>query len=276
MNNITTSGIVDPSKQQPFLGGSLAFLQTASAEMVSAICNSLMGDTKFGLSGIQGVAIAGGGFNGTLDTMFLSYIYFNGELFYCPGKAGLNAFVNVPVFILDDTSVSPDPITYSDGTSGNVHRQRRLQIVDQVSGSGLFDVKDLLYVNSNNGTNIASLTIATSSGSETDITSATYTTPKGLLGMTRNFKITLFGDNVQQAGTTATTGATYKIKVNGVTVATNNVATSGDGVSAPRITVCCFYRGTIAAGTIVKATITRNTSNDQTFANGTFLVEEVN
>lgn len=193
MNNIDTSLIIDPTRQQPFLGGSLAFLQNANKETVKGICRSIMGDAKYGSASLNGVAMVGCKFSSNLDTIFEGFIFFNDELFYFGGKSGLNAFSNIPVFVLDSTYLSPDPITFSDGTTGNVHNQRRLKVVDQATGTGLFDASTLVYVNSNEGTNISSGSFVTTSASPVNVTGFSYTTPKGLTGMTRNFRLRVVG-----------------------------------------------------------------------------------
>jgi len=273
-NNIYTSAIVDPTKQQPFLGGSLAFLQNATKEMIAGACRSLMGETKYGLS--PGKAMTGCTFNSTLNTIFEGFIFYGDELYYFAGQSGLNAYVNIPVVVLDDTSLSPDPITYSDGSTGSVHRQRRLKVVDQVSGSGLFDLKDMIYVNSNNGTDALLASFSTAGAGETDVPGATYTTPKGLLGMTRNFKFTFRGD--MSYGSGLAEGYLFKLKnaTSGTLLHQSYADIGSAGFTGDVPAVMIFKYANVPAGNTIKITATRQTTVNTAFQNGYWLVEEYN
>lgn len=273
-NNIDTSAIVDPTKQQPFLGGSLAFLQNATKEMITGACRSLMGDTKYGLS--PGKAMDGCTFNSTLNTIFEGFIFYADELYYFGGASGLNSYVNIPVVVLDTTSLSPDPITYSDGSTGNVHIQRRLKVVDQATGTGLFDLKDMLYVNSNNGTSALLSSFSTAGATETDVTGATYTTPKGLLGMTRNFKFTFRGDMSMGSGNPE--GYLFKLKnaTSGTVLHQSKVTCGTAGFTGDVPVIMSFKYANVPAGDTVKITATRQTVVNTALQNGYWLVEEYN
>ena len=272
MNIIDTSLISDPSKQQPFLGGSLAFLQNASKEMVTAICRGLMGEGNYTLSTTKGVIISGCKITAGGDTISSGYIYFNGELYYMAGATGMLAYSGVPVVTALNSYLSPDPITFSDLSTGNVHQQRRLQVGDNLSGSGLFDLADIITPFLK--TQIVVSTFTTSAGSEQDVTGATFTTPST---GTRNYKITFTGDNYGAAATVTVTGATYKLKQAGSTVHTiNPTGITGDGATAARIPVAMVKILTdVPASTIIKITATRNTSGNQTIENGNFIIEEL-
>jgi hypothetical protein len=272
MNIIDTSLITDPSKQQPFLGGSLAFLQNASKEIVTGICRGIMGEGNYTLTTIYGVIISGCKITGAGATISSGYIYFDGEIYYFAGQTGMLAYSNVPVFTALNSYISPDPITFSDNSTGSVHQQRRLQIVDAVSGTGLFDLANIITPFLK--TQIIVSTFTTSSGSEQDVTGATFTTPST---GTRNYKITFTGDNYGAAATVTVTGATYKLKQAGSTVHTiNPTGITGDGATAARIPVAMVKILTdVPASTIIKITATRNTSGNQTIENGNFIIEEL-
>jgi hypothetical protein len=188
------------------------------------------------------------------------------------GATGMLAYSDVPVVTALNSYLSPDPITFSDLSTGNVHQQRRLQIGDDVSGNGLFDLSDIITPNLK--TEITVATFTTSSGSESDVTGATFTTPST---GTRNYKITFTGDNYGAAATVGVTGTTYKLKQAGSTVHTiNPTGINGDGVTAARIPVAMVKILTdVPASTIIKITATRNTSNNQTIENGNFIIEEL-
>jgi hypothetical protein len=281
MNNINTSLIIDPTRQQPFLGGSLAFLQNANKETVKGICRSIMGDTKYGSAAINGVAMVGCKFSSNLDTIFDGFIFFNDELFYFGGKSGLNAFSNIPVFVLDSTYLSPDPITFSDGTTGNVHNQRRLKIVDQATGTGLFDVSTLVYVNSNEGTNISFWGFATTSASPVNVTSFSYTTPKGLTGMTRNFRLRVVGQIILNLANSNVNGAyieLYNSTTSTVLIYTQpRLTTTGTAhISTFIVPLYLEYKGTFNAGNVILVRIASQGGITVSLDTCNFIVEEYN
>lgn len=276
MNSITTNTIVDPNKQQPFLGTSLAFLQGASKEMIIGICRAIMGETLYNLTSTRGVCLCGGQFNNTLDLIATGFIFFNGELYFFSGQSGMNAYSNVPVFIDAFNFVSPDPITYSDGSTGSVHQQRRLTVADQVSGTGLFDLSTLLYVPAHNGTAVATSTTATSGSSATPIAGATYTTPHAATGINRKFKITFTSDLLitLTAGQEGCTLEIYNSTASAV-IATQlmlNYPTAISLFSMPLAIQCVVP--SVGGNVTIIARITRYAS-DVTVANGNFIVEEV-
>lgn len=277
MNIIDTSLITDPSKQQPFLGGSLAFLQNASKEMIVGICRSIMGETLYNSSGTVAVCMAGCDFNNTLDTVYNGYIFFNGELYYFAGQTGLNSFSNDPVMVLNTAYLSPDPITFSDLSTGNVHQQRRLQCTDAVLGSGLFNLKDMKYVNSNIENTVTGLNTATAGAGATAIAGATYTTPKGLVGMTRKFKIRMFG-YVAYTSAAAAEGAIITIRnaTAGTDLETIYIVTPGLIGGALGLSYYIEVKtGAVAANTNFIGRIQRNNVNNVGLY-GTWIVEEYN
>lgn len=153
MNNIDTTQVTDPTSLQPFTTKSLAFLQNANLEMIKGICTSIMGDTQFATSSTLGVAIAGCTYNGAGTTIFNGFIMYANELYYFAGQASLNTFVNVPVVVADTTNDgTADPVDFSDGVSKNVHKVRRLKVVDQLTGTGLFDLSTMINIKTYTGT----------------------------------------------------------------------------------------------------------------------------
>lgn len=282
MDIIDTSLITDPSKQQPFLGGSLAFLQNSSKEMVTAVCRSIMGETLYNLSGTTAICMSGCKFSGTLDTIFNGFIYFNGELYYFAGQAGLNAYSNAPVMVLGTTYLSPDPITFSDLSTGNVHARRRLTCTDAVLGSGLFNLKDMKYVNSDIQSDIAISTYTTTGATQESVTGATYTTPKGIVGLGRKFKITFSGYasfaelNGTYEGFEITiknsTTATVLKKTSGVRY--GNATTSGTITTVPFTVIA--KTGLVDANSTIIGTLQRQATSNATIEDATFYIEEYN
>lgn len=274
MNNITTSTIVDPNKQQPFLGGSLAFLQNSSKEMIVAICRAMMGETLYN-SGFA-VCLCGCTFNSTLDQINNGFIFFNGELYYFNGVNGMNGYSNVPVFIAANSFLSPDPITYSDNSTGSVHQQRRLTVADQVSGTGLFDLSTMKYVPAHNGTAVSTTNTTTASAAATPITLATYTTPRARTGINRKFRIR-FSCSVSVPVTSGLEGATVEIYNSTASSVIATMVMQNDPTNASLLTIPLTIE-TVAAslgGNItVIARVTRYAS-DVTVANGFFVVDEM-
>lgn len=274
MNNITTSTIADPNKQQPFLGGSLAFLQNASKEMIVGICRAMMGEALYN-SGFA-VCMCGGTFNSSLDQINNAYIFFNGELYFFNGVSGMNGYSNVPVFIASNSFLSPDPITYSDGSTGSVHQQRRLTVADQVSGTGLFDLSTMKYVPAHNGTSVATTTTSTTTGTPVPITGATYTTPKARTGITRKFRIR-FTCNVSVPSTSGLEQWLIEIYNSTASAVIASQTTACYPVASNLLTLPCVIETVVPAigGTVtIIARVTKFGSN-VTVANGFFVVDEV-
>jgi hypothetical protein len=281
MNIIDTSLISDPSKQQPFLGGSLAFLQNSSKEMIVGICRSIMGETLYANASTVAVVMSGCTFNSTLDTIFNGYIFFNGELYYFPGKVGLNAFAIAPVVTLNTTYLSPDPITFSDSSTGSVHAQRRLQCVDATLGSGLFNLKDMVYVSQNTGTSAFLGSYSTSGSTQENVTGATFTTPKGLTGMTRKYIITFFGNVQYYILNGAAAGC--KLAIRNSTTSTDlaanfvdSIGTAGTAGLTLQTPFSIQIKATLAQNTTIVGTIQRTGSVNNPLQNGYWLVEEYN
>jgi len=142
MDKLLTSGVSGAIKKQPLLAGSVEFMQNSTSEILRGVALSLIGINVTN----QNVALIGC----TQQSASLienGFIYYNGEVYYFNGINDYNTFVNTGVFIAATTYISPDPITYSDGTTGSVHQRRRLRLVDQADGTGLFNFSALTYVN---------------------------------------------------------------------------------------------------------------------------------
>lgn len=142
MNKIITTDVVDPLVQQPFTADSLDFLQDANKEMIKAYALSVIGKiydtTKY-------YVISGLDSYGT-HQYTEGYVFFNGELYYCPGKSNTTLFVNTPVLNLVESNAPFDPVIFSDNTSHSVHKIRRFVMIDASSGSGTVDLSACILI----------------------------------------------------------------------------------------------------------------------------------
>lgn len=252
MNNIKTSDVVDPSIQQPFTALSLAFLQSANTEAAKGFAYAHLGESLYNLSNATGSVISGCTKSGSGNSIFSGFIFSKGELYYFTGMSGLLAFANVPVFVLDETNdPSIDPVTFSDSVARSVHKIRRLKVVDQVSGTGLFDM-------SNMGRKVAATEVLGSSTTTagtglTSITGVTFISPSRICDL----EITFVGDiEVQSNNATFDDGANIYIYnstasaiLNGVTV---SIRTATAGIcSKNSFAITKIFRNVPANTTII-------------------------
>jgi hypothetical protein len=270
MNYIDTSQISDPLKQQPFLGASLQFLQNAGREMVKGICRSRIGEGLYSISNTNGIVIAGCVSSSGGDVYSDGFIFFDDELYYFPGATGVLAFAPSAIFVESLTNDGTiDPITFSDLSTGSVHKIKRLVLQAGASGTGAFDLTDLLRKDLQQ---IAISTFTTSSGSEADITGATYTTPAG----TRNYKIFFIAEVNGTGLATSVTGVIIRLKQAGSTIKTITPR-SIDSDTTTQVTkqaILHYIVTGVAGGTTFKLTAERTTSGNQEISGGVFVLEE--
>lgn len=158
MNIIDTSQISDPTTEQPFTGPSLAFLQAATADAILGLAQGMVGISYSASTpyAIQGMLFTGS--QSAPTSIFGGYILYNGELFKCAGHGG--SFTIGNQFSVIVTQGTPDPLTFSDGSTKSVHNIRQLQILDTAT-AGLFTLANVVYIqagNINNATIINSWT----------------------------------------------------------------------------------------------------------------------
>lgn len=145
MNKVDTSPIAAGVGYPPSKKG-FDFLQNITQEMVPALAVSLI-SSVFGDSWDQTKPYALNGLykNGGGTVIFQGYLYYNGEVFFCPGYGF--AVVHDSQFNIEDI---PDPIAdptqFTDGSIQNVHRRRRMVITDSAT-PGLFQWSTLVFVN---------------------------------------------------------------------------------------------------------------------------------
>lgn len=281
MNTIITSLVTDPLKLQPFTAPSLAFLQASNVEMIKALCRTAMGESRYAQTGTKGVAMSGVTFNNLVTIVYEGFIFYNGELYKFDG-GNFSAYSNIPV-VVADTSYSGSPIEFTDGSLNNVLQVRKLKIQDGISGSGLFDLKDILYCpDLDNKTQVFCTNTTTASATPVGITGATYTTPKGLSGQTRNFKIRISGEMQAYILNGSAEGGNLRIR--------NNTTNTTLATAQPQITGAATMVGgpinmhssleylypNVPPNTQLVATIEVTGTNIQnaTFNNPIFIVEE--
>lgn len=144
MNRIDTSYIVDPTKLMYINGPMIDFLQDAVKDLVQA-CAAGSFPQDFSLT-TGGFVLYGVDRSGSSATIPAGYIYVNGEIYYFAGIGNYNTFSNTGVFVLAD-SADPvsNPVYYTDGSTENANRRRRLNLVDQLNGTGLCDYSSLTF-----------------------------------------------------------------------------------------------------------------------------------
>ena len=140
MNTIDTTQIVDPNVQQPFGGPSLAFLESSTVEafknvVLGLIGNSYSATTVYVLYGCVRSGAADGASSGTV-TITAGAVFFGGEVFTVQAFSGTMATGKAVYSALSSTSVTPDPVTFSDGSSHTVHFQR--QWLPSIATSGTY------------------------------------------------------------------------------------------------------------------------------------------
>lgn len=146
MDKIDVSLITDPNVQQPFLGGSLEFLQDSFKEGLSAFLASQHEVSTLAYcvhSGIRNsVAAPDANTTGGFVSILMATDVW--EVFYVPPTILTAGGGQVAVINYDTAGFDAiDPVTFSDGSTHSVHQVRRLKIESAVSGTGLFDLSDV-------------------------------------------------------------------------------------------------------------------------------------
>lgn len=249
MKQIDTTQVVDPSTLQPFTVKSLQFLQDAKAEDDAGIIQALITNIKGGYSLTVPYVISGCVLSDSNKDVTSGKIFYGGKFYEV---TGVNGTTNVARFILTKTQdATADPLTFTDGTSKNVHDIYKYVATDVASG-GDFIATDLSYLTSGKiKQNIDLATQSTSSTSYADMTGLTYTTPND--GVTRNFLFLFKG--FANASASANEGIGYELynSTNAVSLDTNeaylDVSVQTDDF---RIPVSMQYAGSVAPNTTIK------------------------
>lgn len=132
--------------RQPATKETLDHLQQANIEvfnamMVSAIGTSYDPTKIYVLYGLQlQIGVPSGG----LQTITPGAVFCNGEVYLCQGTIGSYPLPGGSVWVANKTTsyysgANPDPITFSDGSTANVHQSLTLDFAASASGSGTFN-----------------------------------------------------------------------------------------------------------------------------------------
>lgn len=133
------------TKGQPLLNNSLDWIQGALRSMIGNIARTIVGKDNFDTN--KFVVLYGMEMTGTVIGAGAVYNTANNEIFIVQ-SVDTAGYSNIPVLKTDfRNDGSLDPITFSDGTTGNVHKIRLYEIVDDVTGSGVVDYADLVFLN---------------------------------------------------------------------------------------------------------------------------------
>jgi hypothetical protein len=133
------------TKGQPLLNNSLEWIQGTVRSMIGNLSRTIVGKDNFDNN--KFVVLYGMELTGTVIAAGAVYNPANNEIFIVQ-SVDTAGYSNIPVLRTDfRNDGSLDPITFSDNTTGNVHNIRLYQIVDAVSGSGVVDYADLVFLN---------------------------------------------------------------------------------------------------------------------------------
>ncbi len=143
MNKLDTSQATT-TKGQPLLAGSFNWFQLSTIEMIKGMVESMITEELQALSTTVGIAVSY--CEDTAGIISSGFMYYQGELYALDGD-DTTGYSNIPVVRANNNNGGLDPITFSDGSTGNVHNIRRLGIYDGVTGSGLFDYSAVKFLN---------------------------------------------------------------------------------------------------------------------------------
>jgi hypothetical protein len=147
MNQIYTGYVNSPLTNQPLTGPSIAFLQSATTEVIAAIVQNIIQSdtvsftTPYALYGCKKTSLGGGNYSYTAG-----YIFYKGEIFSFPGISSIAIPDTDVVKITITNDPIADPIKFTDLVFRNVHNHRTLVLSDGLSGSGDFNFNSIVYL----------------------------------------------------------------------------------------------------------------------------------
>lgn len=164
MRTLSTSNITSTA-QMPIKSGTLDHIQLAYQEAFTALANSIIhrlpDNANFYI--LYGCVNSGSGLNYIISA---GAIYYNGEVFLVDATTftATSGQVAVGNIAITQYGVNADPVTFSNGSSYNVHNVRKIVFASGVSGSGICDLANALQVptvlaNIQGGAMPASLTV---------------------------------------------------------------------------------------------------------------------
>ncbi len=144
MKKLLTSSITS-SAAFPVKAGTLDFLQLAYQEAITALANAAIGRSGDVTNGYLLHGLVNSGSTGSMNVS-AGAIYYAGEIF----------LVDAFTLTVSDTAVASiaqtfygtnaDPVTFTDGSTHNVHQIRKIVFTNGASGSGLFDFNAMVPV----------------------------------------------------------------------------------------------------------------------------------
>ena len=274
MDYIKTSDISDPNIQMPWTGPIINFLLNIAKQANVNQAYSYGGDYLYNHAFNYGMATAGCSMTTSGNTIFMGYIFHQGELYFFPGAMGLLAYSNVPVVVVDETN---DPtvgsVEFSDAVFRYVTKVRRLKVVDQLSGTGLFDLVNLGRLVT--AKQIDATNTSTASGAATDITGSSYTSPN----RTTKLKLTVQATLSFVEDNAVAEGATLILRNQTTSTNLQNQALQvGNGVTGGQMYGCVTFTHiieSVPANTTYKYQILRTGNNNVTAQSVRIQVEEI-
>jgi len=130
----------------PLRSTSFSFAVTDNFLVMSrAIGNGMIGESAV----TAGIPVALMGLRQTGNIIDDGYVYnpANSEIFFVQGD-DITGYSNVPVLVeefVNDPTL--DPTTMSDSTTANIHKVRYYKISDELTGTGVVDYADLVFLN---------------------------------------------------------------------------------------------------------------------------------
>lgn len=274
MEVISTNQIVDPNAQQPLTGKSLTFLQNAlrkdDAGIIQALVTKIVGSYSLTVPYvIDGCVLSDSNKDVTNGTLFY------GGKFY--EVVGVNGTTNVARFILTKSQdITADPVTFTDGSSKNVHDIYKYVATDVASG-GDFIATDLVYLASVIGkinTEITPSNQSISATSYVDVSGSSYTTPAD--GKTRTYLL-LAKTCVDTTGVPSTVGEGAYLSIYSTSTLDESYSylnisgASHDG----KATITCMKIATISFNTVIKLQGKTFTGSSVGFNNTKFEILEL-
>lgn len=144
MNKLDTTQATT-TKGQPLLAGSFKWLQDSVIDCYKMLTEGVLSEEVQNLSTTTGVALWGCTQSG--NVIASGYVYYLGELYRFDGD-DISGYSDDPVCEIYTQNGALDPITFSDGSTGNVHNIRRIRVIDGTLGSADFDYVDIAFLNS--------------------------------------------------------------------------------------------------------------------------------
>lgn len=144
MKKLQTSDITT-TVAMPIKGGTLEFLQLSYREALKALAVNLIGGTDDSLRFfvLYGCVNTGSGLSYIISA---GAIYYSGEIYLVPAATftASGAQVAVGNIVLTQYTSSADPVTFTDGSSKNVHNIYQIVFTAGTAASTLLDFTDLI------------------------------------------------------------------------------------------------------------------------------------